>query len=266
MIARQVHAVIAAGLKEPDLLARWQKEPELLRECGVDPDTIDLEALWKFAGLTTKVRHNGLRADIPLTFRLLNIAGLEIEVFGAYASFHAVESFGPTVQQRIDDLLLFLEQWLDFDKHEHAILWDLIRHEVALARLRPLEIITDSLNDVCSTAQSRPHDSSVPRVRGEVILYEMRSDPRVVETLLRQKNPRLERVPLGKFYFCYWRRNTEDLFVVELDALGFYLLSTIDGKRSAAELSQLLGAARKVPKGILNSLAELAAVGIIAFE
>src|SRR5262249_25986218 len=228
--------------------------------------TIDLEALWKFAGLTTKVRHNGLRADIPLTFRLLNIAGLEIEVFGAYASFHAVESFGPTVQQRIDDLLLFLEEWLDFDKHEHAILWDLIRHEVALARLRPLEIITDSLNDVCSTAQSRPHDSSVPRVRGEVILYEMRSDPRVVETLLRQKNPRLERVPSGAFYFCYWRHDAKDVYILELDALSFYLLSAIDGKRTAAELSCLLGGTRKLAKGFVNSLAELAATGIITFE
>src|ERR1051325_1267801 len=145
MIAGQVHAVIAAGLKEPGLLARWKQEPETLRECGVDPDAIDLEALWKFAGLTTKVKHNGLRADLPLTFRLLNIAGLEIEIFGAYAAFHAGKSFGPTVQERIDELSYFLEQWLDFDKREHALLWDLIRHEAALARLRKLETTTDGL-------------------------------------------------------------------------------------------------------------------------
>ena len=139
MNASQVHAVIAAVLKKPGLLARWKQEPDILRECGVDPDLIDIDALWKFAGLTTKVRHNGLRADIPLTFRLLNVAGLEIDVFGAYSTFHADRSFGPTVQARSDDLLLFLEQWLDFDKREHALLWDLIRHELALARLRKLE-------------------------------------------------------------------------------------------------------------------------------
>ena len=261
MIAGQVHAVIAAGLKEPGLLARWQEEPETLRECGVDPDAIDLEALWKFAGLTTKVRHNGLRADIPLTFRLLNIAGLEIEVFGAYATFHAGKSFGPTVQERIDDLLLFLDQWLHFDKREHALLWDLIRHEVALARLRKLELTTDG-----SVAQSRPRASSVPRVRGEIVLHEMRSDPRVVETLLQQKNPKLKRAPLGEFYFCYWRLKAEDLYVLEMDALSFHLLSTINGKRSAAELSHLLTGTRKPPKAVLNSLGELAAVGVIAFD
>ena len=261
MSAGQVHAVIAAGLKEPGLLARWKKEPETLRQCGVDPDAIDLEALWKFAGLTAKVKHNGLRADLPLSFRLLNIAGLEIEVFGAYASFHAGQSFGPTAQKRIDDLLRFLEQWLDFDKREHALLWDLIRHEVALARLRKLEVTTDD-----SVVQSRPRASSVPRVRGEIVLHEMRSDPRLVETLLQQKQPKLERASLGKFYFCYWRVNPEDLYVLEMDALSFHLVSTINGQRSAAELSHLLTGTRKPPKGLLNSLAELATVGIIAFD
>ena len=260
MIAGQVHAVIAACLKEPGLLARWKQEPETLRQCGVDPDAIDLEALWKFAGLTTKVRHNGLRADLSLTFRLLNSAGLEIEVFGAYGSFHAGKSFGPTVQERTDELLLFLEQWLDFGKREHALLWDLIRHEVALARLRKLDVTTDS-----DVVECRPRASSVPRVRGEIVLHEMRSDPRAVETLLQQKNPKLEQAPLGKFYFCYWRVNAEDLYVVDLDALSFHLLSTIDGTRSAAELSHLLTGTRKPAKGLMSSLAELAAVGVIAF-
>src|SRR6185295_8649064 len=111
MSASQVHAVIAAGLKDPSLLVRWKQQPDSLRECGVDPEVIDIDALWKFASLTTKVRHNGLRADIPLTFRFLNIAGLEIDVFGAYSTFHADKSFGATVQARSDDLLLFLEQW-----------------------------------------------------------------------------------------------------------------------------------------------------------
>ncbi len=260
MTAGQVHAVIAAGLKEPGLLARWKQEPELLRQCGVDPDAIDLEALWKFAGLSTKVRHNGLRADLPLTFRLLNVAGLEIDVFGAYASFRSGESFGPTTQSRSDELLLFLEQWLDFDKREHALLWDLIRHELALARLRKLEISSEAQG----IARSLVRASSVPRVRGEIILHEMRSDPRVVETQLQQKNPRLKRVPLDTFNFCYWR--LEDVYILELDALSFYLLSMIDGKRTAAELSCLLGGKRKLAKGFVNSFAELAAVGILSAD
>jgi len=264
MTAGQVHAIIAAGLKEPGLLARWKQEPELLRQCGVDPEAIDLEALWKFAGLSTKVRHNGLRADLPLTFRLLSVAGLEIEVFGAYASFHSGESFGPTVRSRSDGLSDFLEQWLNFDKREHALLWDLIRHELALAKLRKFDRGSEAPGVVYTMIQTRVRASSVPRVRGEIILHEMRSDPRVIEKLLRQKNPRLKRVPSGAFYFCYWRFGVKDVYILELDALSFYLLSMIDGKRTAAELSCLLGGTRRLAKGFMNSFAELAATGIIS--
>jgi hypothetical protein len=48
-----------------------------------------------------------------------------------------------------------------------------------------------------------------------------------------------------------------------LDALGFYLVSNIDGKRTAAELSSSLCGNRRTPKALLQSLAELAAVGIV---
>jgi len=94
----------------------------------------------------------------------------------------------------------------------------------------------------------------------------MRSDPRAVETLLRQKNPKLEQAPLGSFYFCYWCLNADELYVIELDALSYYILSTINGERSVAELSYLLTATRKPAKGFLDSLAELASVGIITFD
>jgi len=259
MIARRVHAAIAAGLKDPHLLLRWQRQPKLLRDCGLDPKTIDLAALLKFAGLTTKVRHNGLRADIPSTFRFLSITGLEIEVFSAYATFHAGKSLAPTVQARSAELLLFLEQWLDFEKREHALLYDLMRHELALAQLRKLETSTPDLSSVVG----QPRASSRPKVHGDIILHEMRSDPRVVQTLLSQKNPRLEEAPSGTFYFCYWRQKAEDIYVLELDALGFYLVSNIDGKRTAAELSSSLCGNRRTPKALLQSLAELAAVGIV---
>ena len=264
MIAGQIHAVIAAGLKEPALLARWQEAPELLRQYGIEPGAFDLGALWKFAGLTTKVRHNGLRADIPQTFRLLNITGLEIEVFGAYATFHAAKNFGPTVQARIDDLLVFLERWLDFDKLEHALLWDLIRHEAALARLRTLENISGSQIGTL-VSRRRPRLSSVPRLSGDVILHEMRSDPRVIETILRHKDPKLEQVPLATSYFGYWHFQGE-VYVLELDALGFYLLFTIDGTRSAADLGGLIGASPELPGGLLKSLGDLADIGIITFD
>ena len=272
MIASRVHAVIAAGLDNPQLLTLWQQEPDRLRHYGVEPEDLDLDALWKFAGLSAKVRHNGLRMDLPLTFRLLNVAGLEIEVFASYASFAAGEGrrYADTSERRAQDLLSFLEHWLDFDRHEHALLWDLFRYELALTRLSrstaafPNEALAPPA-PFAPLTQLRA--ASVPRVCGEIILHEMTCDPRALGLTLQEKSPQLDEVSIGTFHFCYWRRDaTAQVHILELDELGFYLLSLADGKRSAADLSQLLGGNRRPARRFLKVLAELAAVGIMAFD
>jgi hypothetical protein len=267
MIASQVHAIIAAGLENPTLLSRWRSEPELLRKCGVDPDTVDLDALWKFAGLSAKVKHNGLRGHLPSTFRLLNVAGLEIEVFASYATFQAGQGkrYAPSPEGRGDDLLLFLEQWLDFEKHEHALLWDVIRHETTLARLRKKSAKADDLTVSDAPAQCHPRTNSIPKVCGEIVLHEMRSDPKVVEKLLRRKRPNLKQVSKGTFHFCYWR-TAEELFILQLDELGLFLLSMIDGNRSIADIAFSINGRRKACAELRNALSELAAIRIVAFD
>lgn len=264
MSAGQVHAVIAAGLQDPALIARWRQEPELLRHCGVDPAVVDLDALWKFAGLTTKVRHNGLRGNLPLTFRLLNVAGLEIEIFASYASFRAAErkSYANTSEARSQDLLMFLEHWLDFDNPAHVLLWDLMRHEMTLAQLRKICQNIEETADH-SPAQARLRASTLLRVNGELALHQMRSDPRVIEKLLHRKRPNLREASLEDHYLGYWRRSNE-VFVLQLDELAFYLLSLIDGKRSIADVSYLINRRRRPDAGLLHALGELASIGIIA--
>ncbi|HVG35268.1 MAG TPA: hypothetical protein VM911_19530 [Pyrinomonadaceae bacterium] len=270
MKAGRVHSVIAAGIENPRLLARWQQEPELLSTCGVEPDKLDLDALWKFAGLTAKVRHNGLRADFPLTFRLLNVAGLEIEVFASYASFRAAAGlrYADTTEERTQDLLAFLEHWLDFDRLEHALLWDVMRYERALSQLSKLDPESNTLHVPKSIARNAaPRATSVPRVCGQIILHEMRCDPREVGQALLQKSPRLENVSPGVLHFCYWRRGAAaEIHILQLDELGFYLLSLVDGKRTASVLSSLIGGSRRPARGFLKALGELASVGVIAFK
>jgi hypothetical protein len=269
MKASRVHAVIAAGLEHPQLLARWRRDPEQLRLCGVDPDKVDLDALWKFAGLSAKVRHNGLRADLPLTFRLMNVAGLEIEVFAAYAAARATEGarYADTTEARAQDLLTFLERWLDLARREHALLWDIIRYELALARLSRLTVNASALASTESLNRTAPRAASVPRVRGYVVLHEMSCDPRFVGAMLQAKSPRLDEVPLGSRHFCYWRRGAAaEIHILELDELGFYLLTLADGQRTVADLSQLIVGRRRPPKGLSQALSELAAVGILAFD
>ena len=207
---------------------------------------------------------------VPLTFRLLNVAGLEIEVFAAYASFRAAAGghYADTAAARAQDLLDFLERWLDFERREHALLWDMLRYELALARLSRTAMPDPTLP--AAAAQSRLNArraASVPRVCGHIILHETRCDPRFVGALLREKSPRLAEVTLGMCHFCYWREGaTAEIHILQLDELGFYLLSLADGKHSIADISRLLGGSRRPAKGLLRALGELAVVGVIAFD
>ena len=246
MIASRVHAIMAAGLENPELLARWKQEPESLGAYGVDPSAFDLDAIWKFAGLSAKVKHNGLRFDLPLTFRFLSVCRLEIEVFGAYAAHKAKARtrYALTVEGRIVELVDFLRDWLDFDKREHELLWDVIRHETALAQLRKRTPVVKK--------------SRAPHVVGEIMLYEMTCDPRVVGELLREKSFDPDRVQRCVVHLCYWNPgDPQDIRILELDELGYHLLSLVDGKRSLADF-------KRISKKLMSALNELGSVGVIS--
>jgi hypothetical protein len=252
MTASRVHAIVAAGLENPALLARWKQEPESLRAYGVDPAMFDLDALWKFAGLSAKVKHNGLRFDLPLTFRFLSLNDLEIEVFSSYASHksRSESRYAPTTEARIIELVDFLRDWLDFDKPEHSLLWDLVRHETAVAQLR--------------TKTPATKKARVPYVVGEVILHEMTCDPRVLGKLLRQKSFDPDRVQRRMVYLCYWNAgDPEAISILELNELGYHLLSLVDGKRSVADFDRLLGGKSRMSKKLRDAFGELARVGVI---
>lgn len=267
MTARQVHAVIAAGLDDPTLVKRWEGDPERLRREGIDPAGIDLDALRKFAGLTIKVRHNGLRDELPHTFRLLNVAGIEIEVFSAYAEVRQGD-LAPTTQARTRDLLAFLEEWLDHGRREHAMLWDLIRHEHAVGLLATDERRAGDGEAASSETPNKPLTaSSCPRLRGAILLHEMQSDPREVIEALRQSRPPLDGIAFDTRYLCYWRtEEAREIRIVELDAFGFYALSLVDGTRSAADLSEAMGGKRRPSRPFLRLLGQLGEAGLVRFE
>jgi hypothetical protein len=141
-----------------------------------------------------------------------------------------------------------------------------MRHEMALAQLRKNCHNIDEATVDDATTLPRPRSNSIPQLRGEIVLHEMRSDPRVAEVILRQKRPRLDEVPLVTFYSCYWLRNAEELFTLELDELGFHLLSLIDGEKSLADLSYMITGRRRPTKELLNAFAELATTGVVVFS
>jgi hypothetical protein len=261
MTARQVHAVIAAGVEDPSLLARWLDEPERLRRQGVDPAAFDLIALRKFAGMTVKVRHNGLRHDLPLTFRLLNVTGQEIEVFSAYATHRAADGAGyaPTTEGRTRDFMAFLDTWLDRARPEHVMLWDLIRHEHALAQVRRASSASSTKSVAASAA-------AVPHVCGAVILHEMQCDPRAVAAALHESRPPFGDIAFETRYVCYWNAGGDRIRIIDLDAFGYYALSLVDDVRSVADLSEAMGGKRRPSRAFLQLLGQLGQAGILRYD
>lgn len=270
MNARQVHSVLAAGVQNPDLITQWQKEPASLLRLGVQPESLDLSRLLKFAGLTVKVRHNGVRQEFPMTFRLMGVAGLEIEIFAAYAAFCAAtgRGYAADTAERTRELSQFLQHWLHLDRTDHSLLWDMFRHEQALALLNQA---TPSQSPDATTGKARPSNArpsaaSVPMVCGRIVLHEMRCDPLAVQAALQQSTPTLSQIERGTHSYCYWRADhAGEIQILDLDEFGYCALSFVDGSRSVAELSRQLGGGRRPTPAFMRLLDQLASIGILTF-
>lgn len=270
MNARRVHAVIAAGVENPAMISAWRAEPARLTRLGVDAASLDLDALWKFAGLTIKVRHNGVRQQLPGAFRLMAVAGLEIGLFADYAACRKAsgQQFASTTTRRTHDLVEFITKWIDPSVPIHALLGDIVRHEHALLCLNQPpapEIDNDAAEDVAPLVQLRP--SAVPQIRGRIALHEMHCDPLLLAGALRQAVPRLAEVPLHTRFYCYWRHHQHsEISVLELDEFGYYLLLLIDERVSVADLSQALGGRRRPTRRFMRSVAQFEDLGLLAFR
>ena len=259
MSLARVHAVMAAGVDQPQLLEQWMADSAQLRALGVAPEGFDLPALAKFAGLGVKVRHNPLRPMFPLGFRLMSVAAIEIDLFSAYALQRSREgrAFAADMAQRARDLVAFVGGWHDPDIRSHALVWDALRYELAVAQLRAPQPATIGM----------PVASRAPRIRGDIALHDLQSDPRVLAEVLHTSTPDLDDVPLQPQAFCFWRAvddDNGDTSVIAVDALGQHLLSRIDGRRSAAALARELGGGRDAARAVAIALDSLAAIGIVA--
>lgn len=267
MSAAQVHAVLAGAVSDPRRLAEWAADPQALRALGVDPASLDLPALRGFAGLALKVRHNGLRDAFMHSFRLLNVAGLEIEVFADYALARAGSgtALAATELARARAMVEFVRHWHDPGCAAQALLWDLLRHELALFEL--MQPASTEAPVPAAGSSTLPTPGAVLRVRGTVCLHEMRHDPNAIVLALRQREPDLAAIQPAPRALCYWRPPGEAAVrIVELDAFGFAALQAAAGRRRVSELSVALGLGPRVPGPVRALLMQLQQAGLLSFE
>jgi hypothetical protein len=229
--ASLAHSVIATGLADPERLRSWADDATRLEALGIDPTTIDLDALAKFAGLAEKVRHNRTRASLPLTFRLLTTLGLDIGLFRDYAQSPRKPGRGASPLDRVNALAEFVEDWARSDA-EKTLVRDMIRHEHALTQLRSLGPVPD--------VPPHPPMRSDLATRGELLVRHLTIDPRQVVDVLRHQHPQPAAIERGSWTFVYQREPSAEIRLLQVDPAVGDLLMLAAGERSLTELAHLI--------------------------
>jgi hypothetical protein len=268
MHARKVHAFLAHGVKNSHLISQWQENVALQAEFGIAPGTLDFDALRRFAGLSIKVRHNGLRVHFPLTFRLMSIAKLEMDLFASYAEHLAGTErvLAADLGERTQGLIDFIAGWIDAETREHILLWDIMRHEQAIAFLTTVAMSADKQKKRCVQSLAAVGATSVPAIAGSLVLHEMRSNPRAVALELFRRPAKLAQIPLDEKYYCYWMPKAQlNIAILDLDAVSYFSIAAVDGVRSVADIYQVLCGRDDPSDAFLKSFSHLAATGILDF-
>ena len=261
--AALVHTVVAAGLADAQRLQAWQARPVLLAELGVDPSTMDLDALACFAGLSEMIRHNLCRADLQQTFRLLLLTGLEIELFRDYAprSLARRRQGLKSTADRLDGLLEFVKEWASGPDPLRRLIRDMLQHEHIVATVRSAEI-GSAPNAATVTAGLR----AIPVQNGFLRVQQMSCDPRQVSEVLRDRDPDLARIARGSWTFAYHSQAPGSLRMLEIDRGVGDLILVVDGQISVEGIGKrLLG--NDVPARSLVALfSQLTELGLFTWR
>lgn len=261
--AALAHSVVATGLADADRLRAWRADPARLGELGVDPSTVDLGSLADFAGLSEKIRHNPCRDDLQLTFRLLLVSGLEIELFRDYAprSLERRRQGLNSVADRLEGLLQFVEGWASETDQVRCLLRDVLRHEHVVAILRAAEV------GVFRTADaSKPGGPAIPLYNGYLLVRRMTCDPRQVGRVLRAREPDLGQIERGSWTFGYHKSTEGRLRMLEVDHGVGDLILAVDGRTSADGIAERLFGDGPAAGSLLAAFDQLTELGLLVWR
>jgi len=228
--------MLAAAVDDPLVLERLRRQA---RSRGAA--AFDFERIRLFAGLAAKVRQNDIRLRLPLTFTLLDRLKVSIAVFADYAKPAAAlrQANKKSRADKIDSFCRFLDGWLDHGNPDHALAWDLVRHERALFELR----------DGATALPVQPGDAkrekvtakSVPVRRARTAHHQMSANPLQLEQILRARSGDLSTLARGQFHYAYrWDEPRGCVSIDEVDELGCVLFDCADGENSVAQMAAAL--------------------------
>jgi len=228
--------MLAAAVDDPLVLERLRRQAKSRGAAAFDFERVRL-----FAGLAVKVRQNDIRLRLPLTFALLDRLKVSIAIFADYAKPAAAlrKANKKSRADKIDSFCRFLDGWLDHDNPDHALAWDLIRHERALFELRD-----------GATASAQPSDAKPRKVtaksiavrRARTVHHQMSANPLQLEQMmLCARNGDFSALQRGQFHYVYrWDEPRGCVSIDAVDELGCVLFDYADGKNSIAQMAAAL--------------------------
>lgn len=264
MSGRQVHAVLAAAMADPSLLNSWRHGRDALSDFRIEE--LELEKMWRFCGLVTKVRHNDLRLELPLTFRLLDDFQLSIEAFAEY-SIRAAALRRSGQNSKLAKCLTFtdfLEGWLDASSPPHLFIRDMVRHESAIMQLQTIS--SDSLvTQEQMNSQSVTLCSTPIHVMG-FVFRELGCNPLAVGRTIYSGGDSLSVARSQQFWGYCKQATNASIDIVELDELTFKLLCVIDGSLTLPEIAAALSQSGTVyaAEDLCYPVQELVGLGLLA--
>jgi hypothetical protein len=241
-----VTSVIARCLLDATFLEHMAADPRAaLSECALDErtrfalETLDIAQVRRFAGFIVKVQHSFLWESFPWTVKLLQAYGIELEVFASYLAQHQRlrRSPGLSRREKLAAFAAFLRGLLNEGPGTRwAALLDVLTHEQA-----EWEIRTALADEPAERPQpcaplapdSREFLRQVPVVRGALRIARFSYDPCEIIALLAAGAPIPDRLAPQPCCLAYWGDvATQELRVLELDALSAVLLAQVNGRRS----------------------------------
>ena len=242
--------------RDPVRLAREAAKPPAQRSAALRE--LDLDSLADFMGLTEKVRHNQVRGDLEMTFRLLRITGQEIQLFRDYAPTslqrRARRLTSPT--QRLDGLVEFTESWAGTDP-QRCLVRDVLRYEHTVARFRrDTSVEEDREPAVLLTDSVLTH-------HGTIVAVDATCHPVAVLDALRAHEPDLQRIERQPYVLVYHRSPCGRFRALEVEPGARALLDAVDGRSSVRELAQLLFGDDALADALRAAYQALADIGLV---
>ena len=247
-------AVIDAGYLDTLGKARPGRHPLLT----ASPDT--LARIRNFSAFISRVQHNFLLGEYPLTFRFLQQFRLSGAVFSAYLDIHQrLKKEKASLQQKEESFISFLDGFLQRQTtSRHLLMRDILSHEAALKKLRDKNAAPAEKNSRRLPGFTIDHPVHIDGYYEVVALH---CSPESIATA----SLKIPRYGKKEKIYCYWLQpGTSGFDHFEIMPPLLALLQRINGKKTIREIAS--GGKNSPPQtGVIQLFQAMYEMGFIYF-